>query len=181
MSGSKQMGRPRPSKPDRPDSYDWRNHLDDLAARDFRVRQRAREALVRSGKRAVPDLIRQVEEGPFQARWEAAQALGEIGDPAAAPALVRALRDEEQDVRWVAADALIALGRPSVPALLQALIEHAESLELRQGAHHVLRNLEEESLRRQLAPVTEILTRIGADLDVIPVAQQVLETLSRSS
>jgi HEAT repeat protein len=85
----------------------------------------------------VPSLIQLLSHHKQHVRWEAAKALGGIGDPIAAFALVNALNDRDGDVRWVAADGLVALGRDALPPLLAALIERTESDWLCEGAHHV--------------------------------------------
>jgi HEAT repeat protein len=54
-------------------------------------------------------------------RWEAAKALGQIGDKSATEALTKALEDNEFDVRWLAAEGLIIIGRDSIKLLLEAL------------------------------------------------------------
>ena len=47
-------------------------------------------------------------------RWEAAKALGKIGDPKAALALVGALEDPRSGIRWLAAEGLMAIGREAL-------------------------------------------------------------------
>ena len=64
--------------------------------------------------------------------------LREIGDRRAIRGLVEALGDSSFEVRWVAAEALIDLGRAAVPAVLHALLHHADSTWFRNGSHHVL-------------------------------------------
>jgi HEAT repeat protein len=115
-------------------------------------RERARESLVAIGRPAVEPVSKALKhEGP-RVRWEAAKALGEIGDRLAAPALVDALEDDNAGVRWAAADSLIAIGHKGLEPLLHALVRRSDSAWLREGAHHVLRAL---SRRRTLSD-TEI-------------------------
>ena len=64
--------------------------------------------------------------------------LRDIGDRRAVEGLVAALGDRKFEVRWVAAEGLINVGRPSVPAVLHALMQHADSVWFRDGSHHVL-------------------------------------------
>ena len=101
------------------------------------VRRKAREALVALGKPAVPSLIQLLSHRKPHVRWEAAKALGGIGDPIAAFALVNALKDRDGDVRWLAAEGLAALGRDALPPLLAALIDPSNADWLCEGAHHV--------------------------------------------
>lgn len=54
--------------------------------------------------------------------YEAVEALGEIGDPAAAGPLIEALTgDKYSGIRWKAAEALTQIGSESVPYLVNAL------------------------------------------------------------
>jgi len=135
--------------------------LASLADRDVGVRQRARRMLVTMGKEAVPGLGELLERGSFEARWEAALALSEIKDPAAAPSLVVGLRDQEPDVRWLAAEGLAAIGRPALPALLQGLIAHGDSFEMRQAAHHLIHDLKDLKLRQELEPLMNAISAVG--------------------
>lgn len=69
--------------------------------------------------------------GEAEGGWEAAQALGQIGEPAI-PALIKALGDESTTVKSYAGMALGQIGEPAVPALLEALGD--ESLDVRSYA-----------------------------------------------
>ena len=113
-----------------------------LASRDGIARQKARKSLVAMGKPATPSLIRALRNSKVgQVRWEAAKALGAIGDARAAPSLVKALEDNDPDVAWLAAEALQNFKKAAWPVLFHRLIRRgARSSLLRQGAHHVLRN-----------------------------------------
>mgnify|MGYP001324204414 CR=1 FL=1 len=127
-------------------------------------RQRAREALVDIGAPAVDPLI-EVLQGPgHQEQWEAAKALGEIGDPAAAPALVSQLMNDHFDIRWLAAEGLIAIGRQALKPLLAVLAEQGDDELIRSGAHHALHGLAEEGFQAETAPILEALE--GPDPDV---------------
>lgn len=115
----------------------------DLAAKDWRVRLKARQSLVNTGAKAVPSLIEALSNPSLQVRWEVAKALGEIRDPAAADVLVKVIAEEEEsfDVRWVAAEALISIGRGAVVPLLNALIANPNSEWLHESSHHILSHL----------------------------------------
>jgi len=93
------------------------------------------------GKPAVMPLVKVLGDHRSHVRWEAAKALGPIGDPAAAPALVNALEDKDPDVRWLAAAGLIRLGCSGLHPLLTALLDRPDSGWLREGAHHVFHDL----------------------------------------
>jgi HEAT repeat protein len=109
-------------------------------------RRDAREELEQIGKPATPYLIKALDDASKRVRWEAAKALVAIKDSRAAPALVNSLMDEVFEIQWLAAEALIALGTDSVVPLLKKLITDYRSLFLRQGAHHVLHDLEKKNL-----------------------------------
>jgi len=125
-----------------------RQYLSQLGSRNGLARQQARKALERAGHAATSYLTEKLNSNDANIRWEAAKALIKIADPKAAPALVRALTDESFEVQWLAAEALIALGREALRPLLEGLIRSYGSVYMRQGAHHVLHDLE----RRQLLP-----------------------------
>ena len=140
-------------------------------------RHRAREALVAIGKPAVNFLLKLLSDLRSHVRWEAAKALGPIGDPAAAPALVNALEDDDTDVRWLAAAGLIALGCSGLQPLLAALIDRPDSLWLRDGAHHVFHDLIGKLpfglARRMLA----VLDQPDAELAIPEAAYEALHAL----
>lgn len=125
------------------------NHLDSLLVMlsdtDGMIRQSARESLVGMGGMAVMPLTRALQNSTSdQVRWEAAKALGALGDARSIQSLVKALEDKDSDVVWLAAEALSSFGRTAWPTLLKALIiEGTESPTLRQAAHHVFANQKE--------------------------------------
>ncbi|HVO70134.1 MAG TPA: HEAT repeat domain-containing protein, partial [Aggregatilineaceae bacterium] len=134
--------------------------MDILCDRNTLKRHRARLLLVDIGLPAVPFLVQALEDPDAEecARWEAAKALSDIGDPMAAPALIDVLgQDEQFGIRWLAAEGLIALGRNGLVPLLNALIQRSNSAWLREGAHHVLRTLAGRGLYAQVAPVLTAL------------------------
>ena len=72
--------------------------------------------------RDVPGLIRALRKRDPGIQYEAAEALGDIRDPAAVDPLMEALTgDQYTGVRWKAAEALGKIGPPAVPSLLLAL------------------------------------------------------------
>lgn len=143
------------------------------------VRETARQRLVDIGRPAVVPLTEALASGDIQTRWEAAKALGEIADPAAAPALACALHDDEFGIRWLAAEGLILIGPEALQPLLQALIENSGSPLLRQGAHHVLRalSISRGSLKRTLQPVLVALDGPEPALEVPLAAGNTLDAL----
>jgi HEAT repeat protein len=128
-----------------------------LSSHNDGVRVKARHSLVAMGKTALPPLIDALKNRNNLMRWEAAKALGEIGDPEAAPSLVKALEDEEFDVRWLAAEGLIKMNINGLKPLLKALEHRGDSALLLEGAHHVFHDLAKGALRKYLAPMLAAL------------------------
>ncbi len=136
-----------------------------------KVRERARHSLVAMGKPAVPSLIKALKSKKALIRWEAAKALEEIGDPETAPVLVEALEDDDFDVRWLAAEGLIKLNIKGLKPLLEALELRADSVLLREGAHHVFHDLGKGELRKYLVPVLASLEDLEPGEEVPWVAR----------
>jgi hypothetical protein len=143
----------------------------DLSNHNDEARVKARYSLVTMGKAAVPFLIEALKNNNNLMRWEAAKALGEIGDPGTAPALVKALEDEEFDVRWLAAEGLIKMNINGLKPLLQALEYRGDSVFLREGAHHVFHDLAKGALRKYLVPVLAALEALEPGEEVPWVAR----------
>jgi len=124
-----------------------------LASKNAATRMKARKSLVAIGKPAVSSLTRILQNSKQDhVRWEAAKTLGAIGDSRAIPSLVKALEDSDQGVVWLAAEALGKFKKIAWPLLLRALVKsEKDSVSLRQGAHHVLRNQKEEGFNDLLA------------------------------
>lgn len=135
--------------------------IDELDHEDGLRREQARRSLIHIGRPAVVGLIRALQRPSHQIRWEAAKALGEIGDPHAADALVDALDDEDVGVRWVAADALVGLGGNALEPVLRAVMSHADDIWLREGAHRVLKVL----AQRGYGPITMPVLRALEDIE----------------
>ena len=133
-----------------------------LGDQDGRKRRRARETLAVIGEPALPSLVELLGNPQTRLRREAAKALTEIPEPLAIPGLISLLADRESEIRWLASIGLINLGNRSVPPLLQALTEEAESRGFREASHHVLGNLSERNavLRDILKPVLGVLGTI---------------------
>ena len=112
---------------------------------DGATRQAARTTLVVLGKPAVSSLNRALQNSKLgHARWEAVKTLDAIGDVRSIPSMVTALEDSDADVAWSAAEALRQFKKAAWPPLLRALLKRgADSVMLRQGAHHVLRDQKE--------------------------------------
>ena len=162
----------------------------DLGSNNGSVRVRARATLVYIGAQAVEPLVLALKDPNWHVRWEAAKALGEIGDPRSAPALVSALEDVRSGIRWLAAEGLIVIGREALPPLLQALIDRSDSEWLREGAHHVFRAWQkereravpptkaDEELGKLISPVLKALEEIEPVIATPPAAQAALDALN---
>ena len=108
--------------------------IEDFTCDDVIKCQTARRKLVRIGNEAVEPLVQALSNKKHWVRWEAAKALGQIGDKSASEALTKALEDNEFDVRWLATEGLIIIGRDSIKLLMEALADHGgKSLSLRRG------------------------------------------------
>jgi HEAT repeat protein len=149
-----------------------------LASKDGVKRSKARAALVETGKPAVASLVSALKDRNQTVRWESAKALGQIRDPKSIDALVAALRDKLFDVRWLAAEALIGIGDKSVKPLLQSMVDHPESEELREGAHHVFHDLVTSQYRDALKPVITSLEDLTFTLDIPIRAKKALKAIS---
>ena len=140
-----------------------------LGAEDGLTRERARETLVAIGEPALASLVELLGSSEALLRWEAAKALTEIPEPAAIPGLVSLLADRRSEIGWLAAVALTNLGNRSVPHLLHALTERAESKRFLQGSHHTLHDLAQRNtvMRDILKPVLDVLGDLSPDAGVI--------------
>ena len=136
---------------------DPRGLIADLTCADIIKCQKARRSLVSMGEAAVEHLVSALHDKRRQVRWEAAKALSQIASPSSTQALVDTLEDEEFDLRWLAAEGLARIGPTSIVPLLKALLKRPESQWLREGAHHVLLDMDVGPLAAVLKPVTDAL------------------------
>jgi len=111
---------------------------------------------------------------------QAAKTLGEIADPTAAPALAEALKDEEFDVRWLAAEGLIKMKTGGVEPLLHALMTEADLPRIREGAHHVIRELIKGELKEYLTPVLSAIEGVEPNIQVPWVVKTAHEKLTEA-
>lgn len=149
-----------------------------LTGKDGLARKRAREQLVEIGQPALSSLLPLLSDKQTYMRWEAAKALSEIGDPGTAPALVKALEDNDPGIRWLAAEGLIRAEQAGLPPLLEALLEHGESVRLRDGADHVLKILaKNEKLPGYAERVLQALHGASPATEVARAAKTALETM----
>ncbi len=149
-----------------------------LSDPDGEKREETRVALVAVGPAIILVLTGLITNPNHHVRWEVAKALGEINHPDAAPALVTALGDSEMDIRWLGGEGLLALGRAGVEPLLQELTQRGGDLQLRQGAHHVVREMLRRGRDPYLATVLDALEGPAAEDSVPPAALRALEILN---
>ena len=153
-----------------------------LRSKDGLARQKARNALVRIGEPALDALVEAFEDKSDVMHWEVAKALSQIGSPKAAKPLVQALEDREFSIRWLGAEGLVHMGQGGVRELLVALTERADSVLLREGAHHVIhdlihRNLVDAATREQLSSVLEAINHADPVTETNGAAHRALEKL----
>jgi len=152
-----------------------------LDSEDAKVRTRSRKSLVIIGKQAVPPLSMVLENSKiYKARWEAAKALSEIRDIKSIPILVKALEDPESDVAWLAAKTLKKFRKAAWPELLHALKKRgADSVLLRNGAHHILRNQKMEGFNDLLDALKVALEQGSPPESILLAAYNILERMKK--
>ena len=126
-------------------------------------------------------LIQKLGDPSEQVCWEAAKALGTIGDPAAANALVATMEHDSPDVRWVAADALIELGSEGLRQTLTALLTNSTSLRLRNSAQHVVAHFAHQLQTQFLKPLAARFSGFEPAATIPPAAYDALEELNRNA
>jgi HEAT repeat protein len=149
----------------------------DLASEDGIVRVRARRSLAEIGHAAVGPLVEALDSKQDWVRWEAAKTLAQIGDPTATRTLIEALSNKRFEIRWLAAEGLIHIGDTAVRPLLRELVEHADSLYIREGAHRILHDLRENRYREILKPVLHALEDVVPSLEVAVAAERALNAI----
>jgi HEAT repeat protein len=117
-----------------------------LASENSIDRIKARYELVKIGKPAIEYLIGLQYLTTEHVRWEAIKTLSQIAHPDAIPILINALENDRFDVRWLAAEGLIDIGKESIKPLLEAIEQQQDSKFLKEGVHHVLKDLKSKNL-----------------------------------
>ncbi len=152
--------------------------IEELGSPDRRARRRASQLLIQEGKAALPALMEELRKGNQDSRLEAAKVLSAIKNPAVAPALIQAIDDDDFGVRWNAMAGLIALERAGLGPLFQALKKNIDSVRLREGAHRVLRVLNDQGhLDESAVKVLEALESIEPEVEVPWAAEAALKSL----
>ena len=152
-----------------------------LQSKDGLQRKKARIELVHFGKEALPFLINLLTDPQNQMRWEACKALGSIADASTAIHLLVVLCDESSEIRWLAAEALIAIKSAAVIPILDALVVNFDSINFRQGAHHVLKELAKQNiLNKDTINVIAKLDFPEPNSSVIFAAQKALSSIRKT-
>jgi HEAT repeat protein len=153
--------------------------LSELTCEDIIRCQQARRSLVEMGHEAVPSLVEALGNKKSWVRWEAAKALSQIGDPAATDALIQSLEGKNFDIRWLAAEGLIAIGKQAVSPLLKALIDKPESIWLREGAHHILHDMDRGDWDEEMKPVIAALESFEPSVEVPLAARKAMKNINK--
>jgi HEAT repeat protein len=155
--------------------------LKDLGSSDPNVRNHSRLRLVAQGMPVVVPLVQLLATSPSElVRWEAAKALGEVGDIHSATALAAALDDAHQEVRWAAARSLIALGPEGLRQTLTLLLTKAGSGDVRDCARHVLGHFANLLWGQFLIPLLERFYAYEPGVAIPPAALEALHELRKA-
>lgn len=114
--------------------------IDSLNDENNGVRSNSIIALVEIGKPSVEPLIDILDDNNWHMKWQAAEALGEIGDKKAIQPLIKILNNENPWVRKTAANALGSLGDECAVKPLRALLDDNDS-DVREAAAKAITKL----------------------------------------
>lgn len=174
------MKRPSKNIDTSPDEYSMdmvKKHIRELGSPNGLRRQYARLAMVAIGEPVIDILAVLAMHPQWIIRWEAVKALAQMKNTVTAPLLINALEDNFESIRWVAAHGLIALGKQGLISLLQALSSYKLTVMMRQGAHHVIKELSKQYSLSGMEELMASLENTG-NYFVLPInAKTVLNTL----
>jgi HEAT repeat protein len=148
-------------------------------------RNAAVDALIRTGRSAVPQLVDAVSGDDADVRKFVVDVLAGIGDDSAVPALIGRLQDGDINVRASAADALGAIGgQRASEAVLATAVDDAQdslvrfsalraiaALELALPAHALGSALSDPVLR---PPALDVVGRVASDAEADDVLEKAL-------
>jgi len=89
-------------------------------------RSKAAEEIINIGARAVPVLIKQLDDKSLHRGFIIA-ILGAIGDPTAIPVIKKYINDEDESIRWPAIEALAKIGNNESIGVLLNLYKNPDS------------------------------------------------------
>ncbi len=113
----------------------------DLISKNYLLRKKAREELVEIGDHSLSVLAKLTKHEDETVRWEAVLTIVQIGTRETLDILLNCLEDDEFSIRWLAAQGVVNQGKYAIMPLLRELKNKPDSIFLRHGAHHVLREL----------------------------------------
>lgn len=157
--------------------HDIEKSILNLANQNGIVRELARKTLVEMGKPAIQQLAKHTHGKNVLLRWEVVKTLAETGDPASIPLLIDALEDDISSIRWVAAEGLANLQSAALKPILNTLINKPGAILLREGAHHILRQLKKYQRTKLLNPLLKALEAKETAERIPVIADEVLKKL----
>jgi HEAT repeat protein len=153
--------------------------LDD---KNYSIKHDARNALVKMGKRVIPQMHKLLASKNILLRKDAAKVVELIADRRSIPLLISLLYDTESEIRWIAAEGLIKIGRRSILPLLKSIRDGKSSHFHNKGAHHVLNSLLNETEKKKLVPLLLSLNDYHELGETAPVeASKALKTKAKYS
>jgi len=162
-----------------PDRHsDIRSLVLNLGSRDFLIRGRARVHLMELGNEAVDDLAVALDcISDELLRWEVVKILAHLHSPGTLPILINTLEDRNFSIRWMAARGLIEAGEIAVKPVLKRLIEKPDSAFLREGVHHVCKELTQTEQHTHCRQLLRAIEAPDSPENVAVVAAQLLNNL----
>lgn len=150
-----------------------------LKSKDPHERKKAQYELIDIGKPAIQPLLQMVHDPDVEVRREITAILGELADPSAIPSLIDLMDDEAFEVRWRAAESMTKMKRAALIPLLKELKlkKRFSSPRFLEGAHHILRLLNEEGYLGPSVQVLEAFDATEREIAIPWTANKVLETL----
>ena len=130
----------------------------DLISKNYLLRKKAREELVEIGDHSLNVLAKLADHEDENVRWEAVLTVVQIGSKETLDVLLKSLEDDEFSIRWLAAEGLVKQGKYAIMPLLRELRDRPDSIFLRRGAHHVLRELRKKGFFNDNYELIEELT-----------------------
>jgi hypothetical protein len=153
--------------------------IKDLSSKDASTRLKARHALVSMGTPAVGYLGELLNNPQEVVRHEAVKALNEIADPDSGPLFIKALEDTDSDIRWAASEGLISLHKNGLIALFTELAKKTFSVNLRKGAHNIIKHNMHTKFGEDLKELFEALESNDAELRIPPIAEKLLSKFKK--
>ena len=129
----------------------------DLISKNYLLRKKAREELVEIGDHSLNALAKLINHEDETVRWEAVLTIVQIGTRETLDILLKCMEDDEFSIRWLAAQGVVNQGKYAIMPLLRELKNKPDSIFLRHGAHHVLRELRKKGFFKDNYSLIEAL------------------------